>query len=186
MLWLSVLAALVFSAMNLRPLFFAEKPPEVIAVKQEIVEPTPPPAATPVEPAPSTTLTASPAAVTPAPAITADTSGACPAEEGIISYKPEAPRKMADMVFVQAKSKQVVCVIDASGKTQNKLVESGVGASFYGKPPFKVLTAGLSQVDVFFQGAKVRLSNPNSKTLILEASEVLTPLADRTDSSQLR
>jgi hypothetical protein len=49
-----------------------------------------------------------------------------------------------------------------------------------------VLTAGLSQVDVFFQGAKVRLSNPNSKTLILEASEVLTPLADRTDLPQLR
>ena len=186
MLWLSVLAALVFSAMNLRPLFFSEKPPEVIAVKPEFVEPTPPPAATPVEPAPSTALTVSPAAVTSAPAITADTSGACPAEEGIISHKPEAPRKVADMVFVQAKSKQVVCVIDASGKTQNKLVESGVGASFYGKPPFKVLTAGLSQVDVFFQGAKVRLSNPNSKTLILEASEVLTPLADRTDLPQLR
>ena len=186
MLWLSVLAALVFSAMNLRPLFFAEKPPEVIAIKQEIVEPTPPPAATPVEPAPSTALTASPVAVTAAPLMTADASGACPAEEGIISYKPDAPRKVADMVFVQAKSRQVVCVIDASGKTQNKLVESGVGASFYGKPPFKVLTASLSQVDVFFQGAKVRLSNPNSKTLILEASEVLTPLADRTDSSQLR
>jgi hypothetical protein len=115
----------------------------------------------------------------------ADSSGACPVEEGIISYKPEAPRKAADIVYVQAKSKQIVCVIDASGKIQNKLLEPGVGASFYGKPPFKVLTAGLNQVDVFFQGAKVRLSNPNSKTLILEASEVLTPSADRTDS-QLR
>ena len=186
MLWLSVLAALVFSAMNLRPLFFAEKPPEVIVMKEEIVEPTPPPAATPVEPAPAIVLTTSPAAVTTTPVIAADNSGACPAEEGIISHKPEAPRKVADMVYVQAKSKQTVCVIDASGKTQNKLLESGVGTSFYGKPPFKVLTAGLSQVDVFFQGAKVRLSNPNSKTLILEASEVLTPLADRADSSQLR
>ena len=73
-------------------------------------------------------------------------------------------------------------MIDASGKTQNKLVEPGVGASFYGKSPFKVLTAGLNQVDVYFQGAKVRLSNPDIKTLILEASEVLNPLADRTDS----
>ena len=186
MLWLSVFAALIFSAMNLRPLFFAEKPLEVIAVKEEIVEPTPPPAATPVEPAPANTLTASPAAVTAAPAIAADVSGACPVEEGIISYKPESPRKVADVVYVQAKSKQIVCVIDASGKAQNKLLESGAGASFYGKPSFKVLTAGLSQVDVFFQGAKVRLSNPNSKTLILEASEVLTPLADRADSSQPR
>jgi len=186
MLWLSVFAALIFSAMNLRPLFFADKPPEVIVVKEEIVEPTPPPAATPVEPAPANALTASPAAVTAAPVIATDVSGACPVEEGIISYKPEAPRKVADLVYLQAKFKQIVCVIDASGKTQNKLLEPGVGTSFYGKPPFKVLTAGLSQVDVFFQGAKVRLSNPNSKTLILEASEVLTPLADRADSSQLR
>ena len=92
MLLLSVLAALVFSAMNLRPLFFAEKPPEVIAVKEEIVETTTPPAATPAEPAPVAVLTASPVAVTAAPVINADTSGACPAEEGIISHKPEIGR----------------------------------------------------------------------------------------------
>jgi hypothetical protein len=60
-----------------------------------------------------------------------------------------------------------------------------VGASFYGKPPFKVLTTGLNQMDIFFQGAKVRLSNLNAKTLILEASEASTPLAERMDS-QLR
>jgi hypothetical protein len=115
-------------------------------------------------------------------ATTANAAGACPVEEGIISFKPEAPRKVADMVFVQTKSQQVVCVIDASGKTQNKLIEPGVGASFYGKPPFKVLTAGLNQVDVFFQGAKVRLSNLNTKTLILEASEVPNSITDRLDS----
>lgn len=180
-LWLSVLAALVFAAINLRPLFFADKPEEIVVLKEEIIEPTPAPVDTPVEPAPAVASVAT--AVVPVAA--ADSSGACPTEEGIISYKPEAPRKVADTVYVQAKSKQIVCVIDASGKTQNKLLESGVGVSFYGKPPFKVLTAGLNQVDVFFQGAKVRLSNPNTKTLILEASEVLTPTVDRTDS-QLR
>ena len=180
-LWLSVLAALVFAVINLRPLFFTDKPEEIVVVKEEIIEPTTALVDAPVEPAPAVASVA--AAVVPVAA--ADSSGACPAEEGIISYKPEAPRKVADTVYVQAKSKQIVCVIDASGKTQNKLLEPGVGASFYGKPPFKVLTAGLNQVDVFFQGAKVRLSNPNTKTLILEASEVLTPPVDRTDP-QLR
>jgi transcriptional regulator with XRE-family HTH domain len=180
-LWLSVLAALVFSVINLRPLFFADKPEEIIVVKEEIIEPVPTPAEAPVEPAPA----AAPVVVAAAPAIATDAPGACPAEEGIISFKPEAPRKPADLVYLLAKSKQTVCVIDVSGKIQNKLLEPGVGASFYGKPPFKVLTTGLNQVDVFFQGAKVRLSNPNSKTLILEATEVATPPADRTDS-QLR
>jgi cytoskeleton protein RodZ len=178
-LWLSVLAALAFSVINLRPLFFADKPEEIIVVKEEIIEPAPT-AATPVETAP-----VAPAAVAPVaavPAISAEASTACPVEEGIISYKPSAPLKPADMVYVQVKSKQVVCVSDASGKMQNKMVEPGAGASFYGKPPFKVLTAGLNQVDVFFQGAKVRQTNPNTKTVILEASELVASPVDRTDS----
>ena len=133
-------------------------------------------------------MPASPVAIEPAaiaPAASAEASAACPAEEGVISYKPEVPRKAGDMVYVQVKSKQVVCVSDASGKIQNKMLEPGVGASFYGKSPFKVLTGGLAQVDIYFQGAKVRLANSNYKTLVLEAAEVVTPPADRTDS-QLR
>ena len=179
-LWLSVLAALVFSVINLRPLFFADKPEEIVVVKEEIIEPAP--ATTPAEPAPAAPAVAVPAVATPA--ASAEASTACPAEEGIISYKPDAPRKAADMVYVQVKTKQVICVSDASGKIQNKMVEPGVGASFYGKPPFKVLTSGLNQADVFFQGAKVRLTNSNYKTLILEAAEVVAPPVDRTDSQQ--
>lgn len=175
-LWLSVLAALVFSAINLRPLFFADKPEEILVVKEEIIEPAP--EATPVEPTPTSPV----APVVAVPAASAEASIACPAEEGIISYKTDVPRKAADMVYVQAKSRQVICVSDASGKMQNKLIEPGVGASFYGKPPFKVLTGGLAQVDVFFQGAKVRLTNLNNKTLVLEAAEVVAPSVDRTDS----
>jgi transcriptional regulator with XRE-family HTH domain len=188
-LWLSVLAAGVFAVINVRPLFFADKPEEMIVVKEEMNEPAPPPAVAQNEPvpevAPIAATSAAPLAVTtPALSIASAASGDCPAEEGIISYKPETARKPAVMVHVQTKSQQIICVIDASGKTQNKLLEPGAGTSFYGKPPFKVLTAGLSQVDIFFQGAKVRQSNPNTKTLILEAAEVAPP-ADRTDS-QLR
>jgi transcriptional regulator with XRE-family HTH domain len=179
-LWFSVTAAAVFAVINLNPLFFSDKPEAIVLVKEELVEPAPAAAPTP---APNESASvAAPTLTNANSATTANAAGACPVEEGIISFKPEAPRKVADMVFVQTKSQQVVCVIDASGKTQNKLIEPGVGASFYGKPPFKVLTAGLNQVDIFFQGAKVRLSNLNTKTLILEASEVLSSTTDRSDS----
>ncbi|HBK43074.1 MULTISPECIES: helix-turn-helix transcriptional regulator [unclassified Polynucleobacter] len=180
-LWLSVIAAAVFAAINLRPLIVADKPEEIVIVKEAVVESAPPVA--PVEPVPASPVAIEPAAI--APAASAEASAACPAEEGVISYKPEVPRKAGDMVYVQVKSKQVVCVSDASGKIQNKMLEPGVGASFYGKSPFKVLTGGLAQVDIYFQGAKVRLANSNYKTLVLEAAEVVTPPADRTDS-QLR
>jgi transcriptional regulator with XRE-family HTH domain len=178
-LWLSVAAAAAFAVVNLQPVFFSEKPAEIVLVKEEIIEPAP--AAAPVEPVPA----AAPAPALPAPVVSAEAAVACPAEEGIISYKTDAPRKAADMVYVQVKSKQVVCVSDASGRMQNKMIEPGAGASFYGKPPFKVLTNGLAQADVFFQGAKVRLTNLNFKTLVLEAAEVAAPSVDRTDS-QLR
>lgn len=179
-LWLSVIAAAAFAVINLRPLLFADKPEEIVIVKETVVEP-----AAPADPAPAAPIT--PAVVAPVvavPAASAEVSAACPAEEGIISYKPEAPRKAGDMVYVQVKSKQVVCVSDASGKIQNKMLEPGVGASFYGKSPFKVLTGGLAQVDIYFQGAKVRLANSNYKTLVLDAAEVVAPSVDRTDSQQ--
>jgi transcriptional regulator with XRE-family HTH domain len=182
-LGLSVAAAAVFAVVNLRPLFFPEKPAEIVLVKEEIIELVP--AAVPVEPAPVAQAPSIAVVVPPAPVASTEATVACPPEEGIINYKTDAPRKAADMVYVQVKSKQVVCVSDATGKMQNKLIEPSTGASFYGKPPFKVLTSGLAQADVFFQGAKVRLTNLNYKTLILEAAEVVTPSVDRIDS-QLR
>jgi len=182
-LGLSVAAGAAFAIVNLQPLFSPVKPAEIVLVKEEIIEPVP--AAAPVEPVPSAQASSVAVAVQPAPAVSTEAAVACPAEEGIISYKTDAPRKAADMVYVQVKSKQVVCVSDASGKMQNKLIEPSTGASFYGKPPFKVLTSGLAQADVFFQGAKVRLTNLNYKTLVLEAAEVSIPSLDRTDS-QLR
>jgi len=182
-LWLSVAAAAAFAVINLQALFFSEKPAEIVLVKAEIIAPVP--AVAPVEPAPVSQAPSVAVVVLPAPVVSAEAAVVCPAEEGIISYKTDAPRKAADMVFVQVKSKQVVCVSDASGKMQNRVVEPGAGASFYGKAPFKVLTNGLAQADVFFQGAKVRLTNLNYKTLILEAVEVAAPSVDRTDS-QLR
>jgi transcriptional regulator with XRE-family HTH domain len=184
-LGLSVAVAVAFSVVNLKPTFFSEKPAEIVLIKEEIIESVP--AAAPVESVPAAQVpsVAAVVVVPPAPVASAEAVAACPAEEGIISYKTDAPRKAADMVYVQVKSKQVVCVSDASGKIQNKLIELGAGASFYGKPPFKVLTSGLAQADVFFQGAKVRLTNLNYKTLILEAAEVSAPSVDRIDS-QLR
>lgn len=186
-LGLSVIAAAIFAVINLQPLFFPEKPVEIALVKEEIIEPVPavvPAEPTPVAPAPAAPVTASVPAL--AAVTITEVSTACPAEEGIMSYKTEAPRKAADMVYVQVKLKQVVCVSDASGKMQNKMIEPGTGASFYGKPPFKVLTGGIAQADIFFQGAKVRLTNPSIKTVVLEASELAsTPAVERTDS-QLR
>ena len=98
---------------------------------------------------------------------------ACPKpENNPVMYKTSSPSKAGDMVYVQSLSQQVVCVIDAAGKEQSKTLEAGASYSFYGAPPFKLLTANLAQTEIFFQGLRVRPSNPEAKTLILEETKL--------------
>ena len=178
-LLLSLTAAVIFSVINLRPLFFPEQPKEELIVIQEVA---------PADSAASALPVVEEKASAPAPVVTAVTSTVttdCPAAESApTTYKPDAPKKAGDMVYLQSKSAQMVCVIDALGKVQNKQLEPGVGVSVYGKAPLKVLTAGLDQVDLFYQGAKVRPSNPNGKTIVLESAEFTQPLTP--SDSQLR
>jgi cytoskeleton protein RodZ len=178
-----VAAALVFSIINLRPLFF----PEVVKEEVVVVEQTQAaaPADAPADPkaaSPASTPESVVAAATPAPAPAVTPSTECPpADSAAVSYRPDAPKKAGDMVYLQSKTAQTVCVVDASGKTQNKTLEPGVGASVYGKPPLKVLTSGTAQVDIYYQGVKVRLSNIAAKNILLEPAEFIQPLAP-TDS----
>lgn len=184
-LLLAIAAAVIFSVVNLRPLFFPEPVKEEVVIIQEVVPETPP-ASAPAEPAPA----AQPATSVPVLATlpVAAASVECPpADASALNYKPDAPKKAGDMVYLQSKTAQTVCVVDATGKTQNKMLEPGVGASVYGKPPFKVLTGGLNQVDLYYQGAKVRTGNTSSKTIILEPAEIVQTVAPAPSTdSQLR
>ena len=162
-----IAAAIAFSVINLRPLFFPEPPKEEEIV---IIEEAPQaPASEQKSEAPVPAVVA-PEPVTPAPALA---SAECPSPDASpLNYRTEAPKKPGDTVYLQSKTAQTVCVIDASGKTQNKNLEPGVGVSVFGKPPFKVLTGGLNKVDMYYQGAKVRIGNSSAKTIMLEPVEI--------------
>ena len=178
-LLLAIGAAVIFSVVNLRPLFFPEPVKEEVVIIQEVAqEPAPADAPAEAKQAPAAVPETTPLAV----------SAECPpADASALNYKPEAPKKAGDMVYLQSKTAQTVCVVDATGKTQNKTLEPGVGASVYGKPPLKVLTGGLNQVDLYYQGAKVRVGSTAGKTIILEPAEIIQPAApSNSTDSQLR
>ena len=172
-LLLGIAAALIFSVVNLRPLFFPEPPKEEVVVVEEVVQ-APEPEIKPEEVAP----------------IAAIADPECPAADSTaINYRSDAPKKPGDMVYAQSKTAQTICVVDAAGKTQVKSLEPGVGVSIYGKPPLKVLTGGWNQVDLFYQGSKVRLGSTNGKTILLEPVEISQPVSPAvpalpTDSQQ--
>lgn len=109
-------------------------------------------------------------AVAPSPVSPALPSEAgCPkADASVTSYAVSEPTKSGNFVFIQAKTKQTVCVVDASGKSTLQTIEAGANHTFTGKAPFTVLTAGLGNLSVYFQGRPVRPNNEQAKTIKLE------------------
>jgi cytoskeleton protein RodZ len=180
--WLLPVGALVLALVQFQPLLEDQldawmgkpKPAEATALTVAPVDAAP--ASPPAEPAsatPAVTPQASPAvtpstAVTPSPAIVVAANSACPPTDASIeNYKSPAASKPGNMVYVKMPTAQVICVEDGDGKVQSKAMEPGLGHSFYGKPPFKLLTSGLSSAEVFFQGYRVRPSNADSKSIVL-------------------
>lgn len=96
----------------------------------------------------------------------------CPkADASVASYAVSEPIKSGNFVFVQAKTKQTVCVVDASGKSTLQSIEAGANHTFTGKAPFTVLSAGLGNLNIYFQGRPVRPSNDQAKTIKLEEAQ---------------
>jgi len=169
-------AALVFAIINFGHDFAIETAPVSLTPVPPAVVPSAPLATAPEliqEPAvltPERTPVTMVEASSKTAAVTSDV--ACPRpENNPVMYKTSKPSKAGDMVYVQSLSQQVVCVIDSAGKDQSKTLEAGASYSFYGAPPFKLLTANLAQTEIFFQGLRVRPSNPEAKTLILEETK---------------
>ena len=98
----------------------------------------------------------------------------CPAPDAsIATFKPTTPTKTGDFVYVVSKSKQVLCVKDSTGKIERKVLDEATSpaftsTSFYGKPPFLVMSNGLEQLDIFFQGQKVPVQSQSSRAILLE------------------
>ena len=167
--WLLPVGALVLALVQFQPLLEDQldawmgkpKPAEATALTVAPVDAAP--ASPPAEPAsatPAVTPQASPAvtpstAVTLSPAIVVAANSACPPTDASIeNYKSPAASKPGNMVYVKMPTAQVICVEDGDGKVQSKAMEPGLGHSFYGKPPFKMLTSGLSSAEVFIKATE--------------------------------
>ncbi len=137
------------------------KPTEIAKLPSETIS---------AEPKKEEAATPNPTAIALAPQLnTPQAMDSCPSEDAASkSYRTLSASKPGNMVHVQSRSAQTICVKDASGKLEKKSLEAGGSYSFYGKAPFVVMTSSLGQTDLFFQGYKVKIDNPNSKSIILE------------------
>ena len=129
--------------------------------------------ASPANPAsPSAPNSSAPAAANVAAVAPLPSDVGCPKPDANVTEQSVTePTKPGNFVHVIVKSRQIVCVVDATGKSMMQSIEPGPGHTFGGKAPFTVLTNGLSQTSVFFQGRPVRPINEQARTMrVKEAS----------------
>ncbi|NBO87783.1 MAG: hypothetical protein EBV00_06575, partial [Burkholderiaceae bacterium] len=101
--------------------------------------------------------------------ITTATNENCPAPDANqTTYRSPSPTKAGNMVYISSRIKQVVCVKDGTGKLEKRALDVNGSHSFFGKAPFVLMTTNLSQADIFFQGYRVRIDDPNASSVILE------------------
>ena len=115
---------------------------------------------------PPTPVAAVPAVAAVAPSTSSEN---CPAvDANQTTYRSPSPSKAGNMIYISTRIKQVVCVKDATGKLEKKSLDVNGSHSFFGKAPFVLMTSGLAQADIFFQGYKVRVEDQNAKSITLE------------------
>lgn len=179
--WLFPVGALVVALVQFQPLL--QEQLDALLQNKKPAEVSPAPTAPVMEAVtasqPSAEVALPPTAIIPlSPVATSSNTTAsalafgCPPADAVMeTYTSPSASKSGNMVYVKLTSAQVICVEDGDGKVQSKAMELGQGHSFYGKPPFKLLTSGLASAEVFFQGFRVRPSNAEAKSILLvEAS----------------
>ena len=105
--------------------------------------------------------------IKPAEAVAA--VGQCPLKQDgqLLSYQTPTPTKPGDTVNIKTLIKQTLCFIDGGGKQLVIALEANTAHAFKGVSPFTVLGQDLDNVEMFFQGWRVRLPNAGSKQVKL-------------------
>jgi len=129
-------------------------------------------AATPVDPAlPAKTSLAAPVPVQPLapvlPSVVSSAPPSCPADGKEVAVTASQASKPGNYVHVVAQASAVVCVHDAGHKSNVLMLKPGASQSVYGQAPFRISSADLRAVRLFYQGHPVTLPNEHVVHLVL-------------------
>ncbi len=114
-------------------------------------------------------VAAEPAAAPPPVKAAAPASPECSAD-GVGEAKtwtPVYPRKADTRLFVVSPKTSTICIVDAAGKATQLTLKARAGQAFSGKPPYVVQSPLLSELEIFLQGARVRVP-PQTRAIRLK------------------
>jgi len=88
-------------------------------------------------------------------------------DDGIPVYKSPNASKLGDVVNVKTLVKQSICVADGQGKQTLVDLEPNTAHAFKGASPFVISAQDLDNVEMYFQGWRVRSPSPGAKQMKL-------------------
>jgi transcriptional regulator with XRE-family HTH domain len=105
-----------------------------------------------------------------AAAQTASPTTACNWSEMLVAMQPKAPSKSAEYVHVVAAQEATVCIMDGQQRVATLTLSAGNARSIYGPPPFKVYSADLNSLKLYFQGQLMKLPTDDVRHIQLTAA----------------
>ena len=80
---------------------------------------------------------------------------------------PSTPKKAPEYVYMVATKDMFVCVMDGNERVAGLNLKNGERRSIYGPAPFKVQSASLPELQVFFQGTPIAIPSEEIKQIKL-------------------
>lgn len=88
----------------------------------------------------------------------------------LVAMQPKAPSKSAEYVHVVAAQEATVCIMDGQQRVATLTLSAGNARSIYGPPPFKVYSADLNSLKLYFQGQLMKLPTDDVRHIQLTAA----------------
>lgn len=157
---------------------YVDQAPEINPPEQVQVQPQPQPqpqieSAAP-EQSPASSLVTSPTTSSAPPSVEPAQAKALPAQcnwlASALEVQPSSPRKPAEYVHLVAQQDVKVCIKDAEQRVATLELQAGDARSIYGPAPFKVYSANLSGMQIYFQGQAIKLPSEEVQLLQLTAA----------------
>ena len=122
-----------------------------------------------VDEKPSTNVESKPITTLATSVNTTSVQSQCPpiGGDGIPVYKSPNASKLGDVVSVKTLVKQSICVADGQGKQTLVDLEPNTSHAFRGTPPFVISAQDLDNIEMYFQGWRVRSPSPGAKQMKL-------------------
>ena len=116
---------------------------------------------------PAPTSASAPVLPVVASASVASGEAACPAQGKELAVTAPQPSKPGNYVHVVAHASAVVCISDAQQKSNLLMLKPGTSQSVYGHAPFRISSADLRAVRLFYQGHAVVVPDEDFVNLVL-------------------